>query len=267
MDIISRESLSKILSVNYGIKPKIVDKSAWGYSSITYYVEDEAGKKYAAKTTIYSDEKKEKLDRDISLSLQLNNFVKTPHYIRDTEGKYLIKDENILVRVSDYIEGTSPFDMNMDIYVQIVELLKDIHRFPVADLSIKLPEYEPKTENAKLLHGDLTPSNIIVAFDVIVGVLDFEDSFIGPVEYDLSRSAVFSWFRMKDIPFQEVFDVTHEKYSGADRKLTFDFAMKHSKNHLDQVVQNKNKYSDMVFWNDDYLFSSRAYETISKTLI
>lgn len=267
MDIISKESLSKILCENYAIKPKIVDKSAWGYSSVTYYVEDESGKKYAAKTTIYSDEKKQKLDRDISLSLQLNKLVKTPNYIRDTNGQYLLKTENALIRVSDYIEGTSPFDMNMDIYVQVVELLKEIHRFPVTDLSIDLAEHEPKSENPKLLHGDLTPSNIIVAFDVIAGVLDFEDSFIGPAEYDLSRSAVFGWFRMKNIPFQEVFDITHERYPGADRKLTYEFALQHSKNHLDQVVQNKNKYTDMVFWNDDYLFSSRAFETISKTLI
>lgn len=267
MDIISRESLSKILSNNYAIKPKIIDKSAWGYSSVTYYVEDESGKKYAAKTTIYSDEKNIKLERDISLSLKLGKLVKTPNYIRDNTGQYLLKVDNVLIRVSDYIEGTSPFDMNMDIYVQVVELLKEIHRFPIADLSLNLIKHEPNTEKPKLLHGDLTPSNIIVAFDIIAGVLDFEDSFIGPAEYDLSRSAVFSWFRMKNIPFQEVFDITHERYPGADRKLTYDFAVQHSKNHLDQVTQNKNKYTDMVFWNDDYLFSSRAYETISKTLI
>lgn len=264
MEIISKEDISKIAGESYGIVPQVVDKSAWGYSTVAYYVESAEQKKYIVKAALFSDDKLKRAKKDTALSEILRNDFPTPVYFKNSSGEYITVTNNIILRVAKYIEGTAPFDMNLQIFEQVIEYLHRIHSFDLKKINIELPELNVPGKKNVLLHGDLTASNIIVANNVIVGLMDFEDSLLGPAEYDLARSAVFCWFRFKETPFQTIFDVAKKEL---DSKLFLNFCLQHAENHLNQVIKNKSKYDDDVFWNDDYNFSKKAVEEIKKTII
>jgi aminoglycoside phosphotransferase (APT) family kinase protein len=266
MKFIDKKDIINILIDAYGITPSIVEKSAWGYTTAAFYVETNDGTKYMIKTAESNDEKLKRANKDVRLSEILRPLFPTPVYLKNSSGGYITLSKNVIYRVSEYIKGTAPFDMNMNIFEEVISYLKRFHEFDLRNIDIELPVLEIPDKLNCFLHGDLTASNIIVADNIISGVMDFEDSLLGPAEYDLARSSVFCWFRFKNIPFQKVFDTTVEKYGkSVDAKLILNFAVKHAQYHLNQVVNNKSKYDDEVFWKDDFNFSKKASEEIQIT--
>jgi thiamine kinase-like enzyme len=265
----TKERLTEILIKSYNIEPEIIDKSAWGYNTIAYYVRDVGKKQYIFKVTNYNQDNEMRAQKDIHFANYLKQWIPTTTYIKNIDGNYMLLSDNKIIKVAHYVEGTAPFDMDLEVYEQVVNYLGIIHSVPTPDLGIDVPNL-PTSEGSeqKFLHGDLTASNIIVADNNIRVVLDFEDACIGPVEYDTARSAVFCWFRMTMVSFAEVYKLTIDKYEGEIKPEIFlDHAIKHAQNHLDQVIQHKNNYKDMVFWNDDYNFSKNALEEIKASAI
>lgn len=264
-----KDTLSKNLREHYHINPAILDKSVWGYNTIGYYVQDTNGKRYIAKLTEYSKERRIKAEKDDYLSSLLHGKLPTSEYLKNDKGKVITLVEDEMLRVVKFIEGATPFDMNMEIFEQVVESLEIIHETPLQEVKINIPPTSiEKTREPKLLHGDLTASNIIVADNRINGVLDFEEALIGPVEFDLAKSAVFCWFRMENVTFKKVLSCIPQNYTNKiDMPKIHELSVMHAQNHLDQVVKNKRRYKDTVFWNDDYNFSREALETIQKTKI
>ena len=274
MNLISKEDLGILLEYEYGIKATLIDKSAWGFTSTAYYVRDGANRQYIAKVAMVSEEKLAKSQKDILLSTLLHGVVNTPNYLRNSQGEYLTVGKELLLKVADYIEGTAPFDMNTKILEQMAITLKKIHCFPLADVNYELRGYESvlqgidvKGSETKLLHGDFTPSNVIVADNVIKGVIDMEDSLTGPVEYDLAVSAVFGWFRMKNIPFTKALDSVKNAYDGkVSQSLLNTFAVEHTRRYLNHVKNSKENYKDESNWQDDFNFAQKAFETISQSV-
>ena len=71
---------------------------------------------------------------------------------------------------------------------------------------------------------------------------------------------------MSQVPFKDVVATTIEEYpEEIDSKMLHDFSVKHSENHLEQVINNRPKYFDEIFWNDDYNFSKNALNEIKAT--
>lgn len=260
----TKDKLQAILEAEYKITPQILEKSAWGYNTVAYYVQQDA-KEYVAKVTPFTESRSAGCQKDVRLSALFSSVLPTPVYLKNTNGEYLTLSSGLIVRVASYLRGTSPFEMTLPVYRQLLKYLEVLHKIPVTELWSDLKDLNlPVLEDTRIvLHGDLTPSNVIVADNSIVGVLDFEDSLLGPVEYDLARSAVFCWFRMKEAGFKFVFDYTLQEYSGlVDKMKLLNYCVQHAQNHVSQVVNNKEKYDDAVFWQDDYNFSTKALAEI-----
>jgi len=268
MELINKKDIAEIMNDLYGITPQVVDKSAWGYSTVAYYVEDPEKKKYMVKASIFSEDKLKRAKKDVAISEILRCEFPTPIYFKNSLGEYITVKNNVILRVAKYIEGTAPFDMSINIFEQVIQYLKRLHNFDLNNINVELPTLDVPGKHKVLLHGDLTASNIIVANNIIVGLMDFEDSLLGPAEYDLARSSVFCWFRFKNTPFQTIFDIAVAKYAAdLDKGLILSFAIEHAACHLEQVINNKAKYDDKVFWNDDYNFSKKALEEIKATKV
>ena len=236
--------LEKVILDEYALTVKYINVMAWGYTTTALYVETDHGN-YTARLSVFSDEKLEMIKKDIGISHKLHNILPTAEHIRNKDGQYYTLFENKILRLSKHIEGATAFEMDMEQYIKVIEILKKIHK-------------------AGILHGDLTPSNLLLSYGKIVGILDFEESFNGPVEYDLARTCVFFWYRMEDIPFREVFDVTLKEYdSPVDEPKFADFCEKHAQNHSEQVRLHKEVYDSEEFWKEDYEFSRKALKEIS----
>lgn len=269
MNVMNEDTIKLLLKEEYAIIPRVFEKSAWGYNTVAYYVQHSSDT-YVVKVTPTSKEKLVGCQKDVLISTLLSPALPTPRYLKNRHGEYMTNASDLIIRVAHYIEGTSPFKMNIPVYKQIIQLLAVLHTTPVDSVLKALlgQNLNVLDGGSVFLHGDLTPSNVIVADDKVVGLMDFEDSLIGPVEYDLARSAVFSWFRMDSMPFKDLVDLTMEEYKGsADRLKMLNYCVRHARNHLKQVVEHKGSYKDEVFWNDDYNFSSKALKEIESLII
>lgn len=275
------EKLAEVIENEYGLKCAFTNLTSWGYTTTAYYVETNKGN-LIARLSKNTAGKIEKIEKEVKISNYLRNIIPTTHYIRNLRGCYIIHIknecdsflknmaliENTYLRVSKHIEGIPPFDMNFIILEQMVKYLKIIHEQNPNIPEVKLKKYYPNKKNQKLLHGDLTPSNVLLSYGNITGILDFEEAMIGPVEWDLSRTAVFSWFRMHDLPFKEVLKFVLEKYDNKDvsEKLTKELSKKHLEDRVENLVKNKYIHEDIKFWNEDYEFTKDMLSKIDDTL-
>lgn len=260
----TKTHIKSILRSEYAITPGVFEKSAWGYNTTAYYVEL-GTKKYIAKVTDNTKQRLARCQKDVCISTLLSSVLPTPLYLKNKHGSYVTSTSGIIIRVAQYVEGTSPFNMAFPIYRGMLNYLKLLHQIPVEEYWFALKDFDFKVleDTRTFLHGDLTPSNVIVSDDKVVGILDFEDSLLGPVEYDLARSAVFSWFRTKNTRFKEIFEFTLKNYSPqADKEKLLFYCVSHSQNHLDQVLAHKDTYTNKSFWNDDFNFSAKALKEI-----
>jgi len=132
------------------------------------------------------------------------------------------------------------------------------------------------------LHGDLTESNVIVAENKVVGILDWELASIGPAEYDISKAILFCWFRMNDVPLDEkgekhtfqkvpltkVYETALAHYNAQlSVQLLQHFLVLHQKRHAEEILRNKDNYADEKWWNMEREFAEKAREEIAKNHI
>ena len=248
------KKLETFVHDNFDIITTYLEVLSWGYHTTAIYLKSTDGKEYLLKLADWSKEKELGVLKDLELSKTLGAIIPTPNYLPTLSGTYLLRFEDKILRLSDYISGLSPLDMNYDILGQMVEVLHKIHAFTT------LPQGQV------LLHGDLTPHNILVSFDKLVAVMDFELSVNGPREWDLARTAVFSWNYMPNTPFDQVAKFILEKY--AFNSLTVDlfyqYAVENAQNHLASVEKHRAEYNRQEDWKKDYNFAKQQVEIILK---
>lgn len=258
------QTVNLILQKAYGVTPDVLEKSAWGFNSTAYYFR-QGDDQFVAKVTLSDPEKLAKCQKDVQLSMALANIVPTSTFIPNKNGDFITQDGGFIVRVARFVAGAPPFDMNSRVYKSMLDQLRKFHLVPLADLlPVIKPLKLPVLEGSKtFLHGDLTPSNVIVAGDKIQAVLDFEDSLIGPVEYDLARCAVFSWFRWQQADFEQVFHETLTGYGNRiDQTKLADYCQRHVQEYLEHIVEYKAKYDNLTNWTDDYNFARQSAAAI-----
>lgn len=259
------KELEDFIYVEYDIKTTYSEAMSWGYNTTVFYIQSEKGN-FVAKLTHPTAEKLKKIEKEILLSNKLRSKLPTSRYLPNKNGNWTCEFKNMIFRVSEYIPGTPPFDMNYDILKQAVEFLKSIHLTKLSGISI--PVFENGNYNT-FLHGDLTPSNILISFGKICGIIDFEEAMFGPVEYDLSRLAVFSWFRMKEKKFDEILGFILERYgndihgTNLDLKLLKKISLDHAKSHLDNTIMNKNHYENIKDWEHDCDFAQSMLKRLN----
>ncbi|KKU30093.1 MAG: hypothetical protein UX44_C0027G0003 [candidate division WWE3 bacterium GW2011_GWA1_46_21] len=232
------KELEETIAHEYGIEPTFTNILAWGYTTTAFFVETKAGN-HTARLSTYSSAKLASVEKDVITSQALNAVLPTARFVKNKTGAYTSIVKNGILRLSEHIEGVPPFDMTVNILNQCVDLLVILHR------------------RANFLHGDPTPSNFLVSYNKVVAILDFEESKSGPVEWDLSKMAVFFWFRMQDRAPAQVLKAILNRYNSKNIDLTLLMTLckKHIQNHLDNIRQSMTYYSDKTAWEQDVAFT------------
>ena len=81
----TKEKIQSILEADYAITPQILEKSAWGYNTVVYYVQQDI-KEYAVKVTPFTESKSARCKKDVRLSALFSSFLPTPEYLKNTNG-------------------------------------------------------------------------------------------------------------------------------------------------------------------------------------
>lgn len=248
------QRLSNFVKDSYLVDPKYLEVISWGYHTTAIYIKASNNREYLLKLANRSVEKEQGILKDIELSNKLRGVIPTPIYIKNLSDNYICRFEDKILRLSHYISGLSPLDMDFNILEQMVDVLKKIHGTAHSD----------SLHNGVLLHGDLTPHNVLVSFGKIVATMDFELAFIGLREWDLARTTVFSWSYMKSTSFEQVARFVLEKYMDdfVDSDLFFKYAIENAQRHLDSVEKHRNDYDRQKDWEKDYAFAQRQIATL-----
>ena len=254
------------LNIYYGLETEILEEkpSSWGYSTSCYYLKAKDGD-YAVSISRHSVKKSALIDKDIYISNLLKSVIPTPAYLQtNNKSNYIVKNAHI-IKINEYINGVPPFEMNLIILKEAVNILKNIHSTLAPGIKLSSPKGLSKYEKKKFLHGDLTPSNILVSNNKIIGILDFEHCFIGPIEWDLARCLVFSWFRMYEkVTFEETLNLVLEVYGSdlVNKKLLLEFSIKNAQTYLHNIIKHKYKYEDKEWFKIECDFAKEKLKHI-----
>ncbi len=255
------KALENLIEQNYGIKTDFLDIMGWGYTTTAFYIKTKA-KDYIARVSAFSPEKDKSIKKEVFLSNKLHKVLPTVTYVANKNGSDVTYFDNSILRISEHVQGLLPFSMDFDIFTQAILFLKLIHSQKVAGFPL---ETYTTTKNPVFLHGDLTPSNFLVSYGKICGILDFEMAMLGPAEWDLSRTSVFCWFRMDNVRFDKVVAHALAVYNKPDInfKLLFELSKKHLITHLENIEKHKNTYHTLQEWKTDYSFTYNKLQELS----
>ncbi len=276
------KALERLIQQNWGINVIFSDPFSWGYTSTSIYIRTQEDKEYIAMLSIDSPQKRASIKKNIEITHKLQLSVQTPKYLRNTQGKYLLPISKIeiphgqdvknrILTLGEFIPGIPPFNVTDSILRQGAKLLHEIHTCGL-DTDEKIRKLLPKIKsvNQTFLHGDITPSNLLVHNDKLTGVLDFEMALIGPVEYDISRFVVFSWFRRKQAELEKVFRIVITQYAEEtenqlSRELLKTFMLLHVQKHVHNIRTHKNNYDKPTKFDQDLKFAEERLEALRQT--
>jgi len=246
--------LERILFEEYGISTDYLEVLGWGFTTTAFYIKFK-NNAYLVRLSNYSKEKLDSINKEIYISNYFNSEIPTSKYLKNKSGEYASIFKDRIFRVSEYIEGISPFDIDMDIFKQMIKILRIIHASEIPN--INLPEKLAENKPLKFLHGDLTPSNILISYGKIVGILDFEMSLTGPVEWDLAKTTLFGWYRMPGSSFENVLTsaLTFYNQINIDTNLMIKYALEHAEEFLNNIISHKNIYHHKEDWEHDFDFA------------
>lgn len=262
------KNLDARLLENYKITSKFTTVLSWGNNTTAYYVKSTAGE-VVARVTANTPATRETCTKDVMLSQLLSGHLPTSDFLPNKHATYLTEFEDTLgkkciLRVSKFVPGLNPFEMNYDIYMQSLTLLHKLHQLTVA---LELPNVGVPNNDTRLLHGDLTPSNILVSYGKVCAILDFERACKGPVEYDFAFTMVFSWLRMPTTPFNEIFDKTLKLcdiQKAENKDLLYYYAKKHLQEFTDNIKASKNSYTKLARWQEDLRFAQQQLTKLTE---
>lgn len=277
------ERLEMLLKKHFGIEPTFSDNFSWGYTSRSFYVKTAEGKEYVAKVAEASTEKRTAVEKDIAITSALDLSVKTPTYLKTQEDGFFIevKEEKArgvtlmkerLITLAPFLHGMPPFEMTFDIFRQAISLLAEIHKTQPGNIKeylykMEMPD-EPENKTPAFLHGDLTPSNMLVSYGKLAAVVDFELAAWGPVEYDLSRCALLCWFHMSEkVSIKKVLDTVEEHYPSKLRRKTLEkYLLGNAEKNLANLQANKSRHEDKKAYRKEVKFAKKRLRIVKKSL-
>ncbi len=246
--------LERTLLEEYNISADYLEVLAWGFTTTAFYIKSK-NNAYLVRLSNYSKEKLESVNKEITISNYFNSKIPTSKYLKNKSGEYTGIYEDRILRISEFIEGIAPFDIDTDIFKQMIGVLKVIHASEIPNIDLPGKPFESKP--LRFLHGDLTPSNILISYGKIVGVLDFEMSLLGPVERDLAKTILFGWYRMPGSKFEDVLTsaLGFYNYKEMDIKLMMKYVFEYAQEFLDNIISHKNIYLHTEDWEHDFDFA------------
>lgn len=247
----TRES---ILIKHYNVKPTWVELISWGYNTHAYYVSLPDSKPLLLSESQYSPSKLKRVEKDIAISTYLRKVLPTPEYFKTNSGRYLLRRNNKIYRLSEFI-GLSPLQMTLSIFKQMVEILFLLHNTKPYELYVRGKSSE--LGNLSPIHKDPTPHNFLISHGKITSLLDFETYSLGRPEEDLGICCAYSWNYMQDTTIKEVIDCAVEVYKNPlDKNLLIFEAYRSLDKRLASIIDHKSVYKTSSEWQTDYSFIS-----------
>lgn len=255
--------LEQVLLEEYNISTDYLEVLGWGFTTTAFYIKSKNGD-YLVRLSNYSKEKLDSVNKEIHISNYFNSEIPTAAYLKNKLGEYTSIFDDRIFRVSEYIEGISPFDIDIDIFKQMIGILKIMHASEIPN--INLPKKVSENKPLRFLHGDLTPSNILISYGKIVGVLDFEMSLVGPVEWDLAKTTLFGWYRMPGSKFESILTSALDFYGqkDIDINLMMKYTLEHAEEFLNNIISHKNIYHHKEDWEHDFNFAKDRLLELSR---
>jgi len=275
------QRLEQIVEEKFGIDVVYSENFSWGYTSTSTYIKDINDNEFIARISDTTPEKEGVTKKDIEINSKINLSVGTREYIQNKEGQKItyIKEEkdsqgNILIQnrmltFYPYLHGMPPFDMTREIFEQAIKILHEVHQVDPQIFNCELSKIEGAQEGKeKFLHGDMTPSNMLVSYGKIEAIVDFEFACVGPVEYDIARCAVFSWFRMKkDQNLRDLLEFAQQTYpEKLGRQLLKKYAIDHTKSHLENIKRHEESYQNKKDYRKEKKFAQKMLRKAKKEL-
>ena len=255
--------IEEIIVQEYDFEIKFLNLINWGYNTTAFYLETSIGN-LILRLSSYSEDKLKSVQKDILISELLYRELPIPHFIISKRGNHInvITDEQgnkKILRISDHVEGVMPFNPSKDVIEQTAAFLRTLHTVDKDKLKIlkesKMLDIREVKEQV-LVHGDLTPSNVLISHEKLVRVVDFENACIGDRETDIARSSVFFWFRMSDLKFEDILCQFLNKYSHElDIDTLYHYSSLFLNEHIENVISSKNLYDSEEIWKKDLEFS------------
>lgn len=225
--------IRKHLKNSYNIENvEFINCYSWGFNTSAFYIHIDENTKYTARISSNLNKGKNLLN-DIYWSNKLKSIVTTSEFIKDRFNNEISFFGNSYFRLSKHIEGTAPFEMNFEIFDQIIEKLTLIHNFEIKGKEC-------------LIHGDTTPSNFLVSYEKLVGILDFEETRFGYPEEDFGKLTIFSSTRDIEKSFLDYLDRTLSKSPYLDRDKIIHFAKISVKKYIENLENNKKTPKYMI---------------------
>lgn len=256
--------IGNIISSNYGLTISFIELISWGYTTNCFYIKTDEGD-FVARVSDFSEEKVLDIKRDMLISSVLGSEFLLPTFLKTTNEEDLVTFTDLdnkkrLLRISDHKEGVMPFALDEELLIKITEYLYKLHNtVPVTALNqLRDSELVPSISSPHqvLLHGDLTPSNVLVAHGEIVRVVDFEMAHFGPPEYDLAKTALFSWFYLNKKEFTEITEIVTRAYAkNLNKDLLNEYSKTHLKTHLDNILAHEGSYQNPADFQRDVTFT------------
>lgn len=265
------KAVKAVVEEKYPLQVQWTKVIAWGYQTVCLYMEDNHQNKYVIKYTKANEQKLAKISKSIHLEHYLTIKLPTPEYIKNNEGGFITQfNTDHVLRLQHHLEGIPPYDMTWEIFDQAIEKLQILHQMPIPT-EVEIEQYinndlasTLEETDYVLLHGDLTPSNILISFGRITGILDFEESLIGPAEYDLARLAVFSGYYMQDVTFDDLWNRCKTTYQlrKLNKVVFVSTALEHLQERLQNLGAHKESYDNLGDWEADLQFTQDKLEEI-----
>ncbi len=253
--------LEQFIQEKYSLKINFITVMNWGYTTTAYYLKTDKGK-YVCRISKADEQKRLGLIKDIQVSNILENDFCIPTYLASNKDVYLldyvdILGQKLLLRVSDHVDGVNAFNISIENLGEMAQFLQKLHFGIDTKKQVKLKELF-KTNEANFLHGDLTPTNCLVSYGKVVRVVDFEHSFFGPIEFDLARTAVFSWFHLNTLNFEEIIENIKKAYTYRFSEKAFvEYSKQHLNTHLLNIKKHEKAYEKKADFDNDNDFAQK----------
>lgn len=252
------KSIQNFIKQTYDIDVKFTNVFSWGYNSASIYVLDKKDNAFVARVREYNRDAKEKLHKEIFFADYFKDLFITPKFVKSKKDESITYFKGHTFLIHKHISGIAPFDMDLEILAKACIIAHSIHQLEIPDYPLvkfkSTQKYDPK-----LLHGDITPYNLLTENNDLVALLDYEEVMTGPIERDLARLCLISWFKMAestDIMLSTCVDAAINAYpTSIDRDYLASLIKEQLNERISNINKNKINYpSDTSFRQElDYV--------------
>ena len=251
------KSIENFITKTYNLDVKFSNVFSWGYNSASIYILDKNDNAYVARVREYNKTVKEKLNKEIFFADYFKTLFRTPSFVKTSKGEYITYFKGHSILIHKHISGVAPFDMDLEILGKACEIAYRVHQLKIPDYPLQ--KYSTKASyKPKLLHGDITPYNLLTENNDLVALLDYEEIMIGPLERDLARLVLISWFKLaetSDILISTCVNVAVKSYPGqVNEAMLIQIIHEQLNERINNIKKHKKNYKSALAYKQEMAY-------------